>query len=95
MALKTTPLDIAELLEDDEDIRVFLEETALDGTPEDFIRALGTAARAKGMTEVARRAGVTRASLYKSLSRDGNPEFLTVAKVARALGLKLTVAHAA
>jgi probable addiction module antidote protein len=94
MALKTYPLDIAELLEDDEDIQEFLAETARDGTPEDFIHALGIAARAKGMTEIARQAGVTRASLYKSLSENGNPEFSTVVKVTRALGLNLTVAHA-
>ncbi|MDR0701261.1 MAG: putative addiction module antidote protein [Azoarcus sp.] len=50
--------------------------------------------RGKGMTEIARQAGVTRASLYKSLSAGGNPEFSTVAKVARALGLKLTVVPA-
>jgi probable addiction module antidote protein len=93
MTLKTTPLDLAELLQDDEDIRVFLEETAKEGTPEDFIRALGTAARAKGMTEIAKEAGVTRASLYKSLSSNGNPEFSTVAKVVRALGLRITVVH--
>jgi probable addiction module antidote protein len=94
MALKTYPLDVAELLEDDEDIRVFLEETAREGTPEDFICALGAAARARGMTEIAKQAGVTRASLYKSLSVAGNPEFSTVAKVTRALGLKLIVAAA-
>jgi probable addiction module antidote protein len=93
MALKTHPLDIAELLEDDEDIQEFLAETARDGTPEDFIHALGIAARAKGMTEIARQAGVTRASLYKSLSENGNPEFSTIVKVTRALGLNLTVAH--
>ncbi|MDR0380355.1 MAG: putative addiction module antidote protein [Candidatus Accumulibacter sp.] len=94
MTLKTTPFDAAEYLEDDEDIRVFLEETAREGTPEDFIHALGVAARAKGMTEIAKQAGVTRASLYKSLGNGGNPEFSTVANVTRALGLKLTVAHA-
>jgi probable addiction module antidote protein len=94
MTIKTSTLDIAELLEDEEDIRAFLAETAREGTPEDFVHALGIAARAKGMTEIARQAGVTRASLYKSLSADGNPEFSTVAKVARALGLSLTVARA-
>jgi probable addiction module antidote protein len=94
MTLATTSFDAAEYLEDDEDIRAFLEETAREGTPEDFICALGVAARAKGMTEIARAAGVTRASLYKSLSKGGNPEFSTVAKVTRALGLNLTVSHA-
>ena len=46
---------------------------------------------AKGMTEVAEEAGVTRASLYKSLSRDGNPNFTTISKVTKALGCKLAV----
>lgn len=45
MTLKTTPLDVAELLEDEEDICAFLEETVREGAPEDFVRALGTAAR--------------------------------------------------
>lgn len=93
MALKTSPFDAAEYLENDEDIREFLTETAREGTPEDFVRALGTAARARGMTEVAKQAGVTRASLYKSLSKGGNPEFETIYRVCQALGvrLKLTV----
>jgi probable addiction module antidote protein len=58
MAIKTSTLDIAELLEDEEDIREFLAETAREGTQEDFVHALGIAARAKGMTEIARQAGV-------------------------------------
>ncbi|MDR2093755.1 MAG: putative addiction module antidote protein [Azoarcus sp.] len=94
MALKTTALDIAELLEDEDDIRAFLAETVREGTPEDFLRALAIAARAQGMTDIARQVGVSRASLYKSLSAGGNPEFFTIAKVMHALGLKLTVAPA-
>ena len=54
-----------------------------------FTAALGDIARAKGMTEVARAAGLGRESLYKALSPDGNPEFATVLKVVRSLGLKL------
>ncbi len=54
--------------------------------------ALGDVARAKGMTSIAHAAGLGRESLYKALSRDGNPEFATVLKVLRALGLKLKVA---
>ena len=67
MPLKTSRLDLARLLETEEDIQEFLEETAREGTPGDLVHALDTAARARGMTEVARQAGVTRASLYKSL----------------------------
>ncbi|MCG8616096.1 MAG: putative addiction module antidote protein, partial [Desulfobacterales bacterium] len=58
----------------------------------DFIHALSIAARAMGMTEVAKKAGVTRASLYKSLSQGGNPQFSTISKVTKALGCKLAVA---
>jgi probable addiction module antidote protein len=90
MALKTTRLDIAQYLETDEDIAEFLQETASEGTEEDFIHALSIAARARGMTEVARQAGVTRSSLYKSLAEGGNPEFSTIARVCAALGVRLT-----
>jgi len=91
MTEKTTPFDIAEYLESDADIQAFLKEVATTGDTTDFIHALNTAARAKGMTEVAKQAGVTRASLYKSLSEDGNPRFDTIAKIVDALGCKLVV----
>jgi len=78
-------------LETGEDVRQFLRETASTGEPSDFIYALSIAARAKGMTEIAKQAGVTRTSLYKSLSEDGNPRFDTIAKVVDALGCKLIV----
>jgi len=83
--------DIAEHLETAADIRDFLRETANAGNPSDFIHALNIAARAKGMTEVAKRSGVTRASLYKSLAQDGKPRFETIAKIVEALGCKLVV----
>lgn len=88
----TRRFDIAEHLETDADIQAFLMESAQSGEPADFIHALAIAARAKGMSEVAKQAGVTRASLYKSLAEDGNPRFETVAKVCAALGVRL---HAA
>jgi probable addiction module antidote protein len=83
--------DIAEHLETDADIRDFLQETARHGNTSDFIHALNIAARAKGMTEVAKQAGVTRASLYKSLAEDGNPRFETIVKIVEAFGCKLVV----
>ena len=92
MVLKTKPFDIAEHLNTPEDIRLFLQEVASTGDESDFIHALNTAARAMGMTEVAKKAGVTRASLYKSLSADGNPQFSTISKVTKALGCKLAIA---
>jgi probable addiction module antidote protein len=90
MATKTRPFDVAEHLKTDEDIKFFLQD-ASTGTPEEFIHALNTAARAKGMSEVAKKAGVTRASLYKSLADGGNPRFETIAKVCRSFGLRLHV----
>ncbi len=88
---KIMKFDIAKHLKTDDDIREFLRESAANATPDEFIHALNTAARAKGMTEVARLAGVTRVSLYKSLSGEGNPEFETIAKVVQALGCKLAI----
>ena len=64
----------------------------LDEAPDDIAgitRALGDIARAKGMSQVARDAGLSRESLYKALSASGNPSFATVLKVARALGVRL------
>jgi probable addiction module antidote protein len=86
-----TPFDIAEHLETEEDIQGFLRESANTGDMSDFIHALSIAARATGMTEVAKKAGVTRASLYKSLADDGNPRFETITKIVEALGCKLVV----
>ncbi len=91
MSLKTKPFDVAEHLETQEDIKMFLQDAA-EGTPEEFVHALNTAARARGMTEVAKKAGVTRASLYKSLADGGKPQFATISKVSEALGCKLAVA---
>ena len=91
MTLETKLFDIAEHLNTPEEIRGFLQEVAATGDEADFIHALNTAARAMSMTEVARKAGVTRASLYKSLAENGNPKFSTISKVTKALGCKLVV----
>ncbi|MCK6412676.1 MAG: putative addiction module antidote protein [Azonexus sp.] len=87
--LKTRKFDVAELLDDESEVQAFLDEAATSGDAAAFVHALGIAARAKGMTEVARAAGVTRASLYKSLADGGNPQFETIFKVCRALGVRL------
>jgi probable addiction module antidote protein len=86
MTVKTKKFDIAEHLQTENDIRDFLNKVAATGNESDFVHALSTAARAMGMTEVAKKAGVTRASLYKSLSDSGNPRFETISKVTRRLG---------
>ena len=88
--LKTTPFDAADYLDDAEDIAFYLEEAFATEDPVYIAHALGTVARAKGMTEVARKTGLSRESLYKALSKEGNPEFATILKVMKALDLKLT-----
>ncbi|CBS86141.1 addiction module antidote protein [Azospirillum lipoferum] len=88
---ETRPWDIVDSLDSDERIAAYLDAVLEDGDPQLIVAALGDIARAKGMTEVARNAGLGRQSLYKALSPDGNPEFATVLKVIKSLGLRLTV----
>ena len=90
--IKTLPWDSAAYLKTDEDIAHYLEAVFEDGDPSLVAAALGDVARAKGMAQIAKAAGLGRESLYKALSPEGNPEFATVLKVMRALELKLKVA---
>jgi probable addiction module antidote protein len=90
----TRPWKSEDHLETAEDIAAYLEAVFEDGNAELIAHALGVVARAKGMTELARRAGLGRQNLYKALSPEGEPAFATVLKVVRALGLKLTVTPA-
>jgi probable addiction module antidote protein len=89
---KTIPWDSAQYLKTEKDIAYYLEAVFEDGDPALVAAALGDIARAKGMTNIARKTGLGRESLYKALSPEGNPELATVLKVLRALGLKLKVA---
>ena len=93
---KTMPYDVAQQLRTAEEMAAYLDAW-LEEAPDDaagIARALGDIARAKGMTQVANDAGLSRESLYRALSADGNPSFATVLKVARALGVKLHAAAA-
>jgi len=85
----TTRWDAADHLKTDRDVLAYLEAAFEDGDPGVIAAALGDIARAKGMTRVARQAGLGRESLYKSLSAEGNPELATILRVVRALGIKL------
>jgi probable addiction module antidote protein len=87
---KTKPFDPAEYLDDSESIAAYLSEALESEDPAFIADALGVVARARGMSEVAREAGVSRESLYRALSADGNPEFATILRVVRALGLQLS-----
>ena len=86
---KTRPWDPAEHLETEEDMAAYLNIALEEGDPALIVATLGDIARARRMAVVAQEAGLGRESLYKSLSLDGNPEFATVLKVVRALGLRL------
>lgn len=92
---RTTRWDAADYLTDEAAMVSYLEAALEDGDAHVIAAALGDIARAKGMTEVARKAGLGRESLYKALSPDGNPEFATVLRVINALGLKLHAVPAA
>jgi probable addiction module antidote protein len=89
--VKTLPYDVAEQLRSPEEMAAYLDAW-LSEAPDDaagIARALGDIARARGMSQVARDAGLSRESLYKALSENGNPSFATVLKVAKALGVRL------
>lgn len=81
--------DAADYLKTDEDVAVYLEASAKDGDPAAMATALGTVARARNMSQLARDTGMTREGIYKALSPDGNPAFATVARVARAMGFEI------
>jgi probable addiction module antidote protein len=93
--LVTTPWDPSDHLATEEDRAAYLEAALEEGDPALVAAALGDIARAKGMSQVAREAGLGRQSLYKALSPSGNPEFDTIMKVVSALGLRLHVSTAA
>ena len=91
-----TRWDPAENLKSEADIRAYLI-ASFEEAPDDaayIAAALGDVARARGMTTLAKRTGLTRMGLYKALSKDGNPSLDTVLKVLQALGLRLTATAA-
>jgi probable addiction module antidote protein len=93
---QTRKYDVAEHLRTPEEMALYLDACIeeSDGDAAFIAKALGDIARAQGMSEVAKKAGLSRESLYKALSGDRNPDFSTVLKVSRALGLRLHAAAA-
>lgn len=90
--LKTTKFDITQYLTDDEAIAEYLSD-ALETNDLAYIsHAIGEVARAKGMTNIAKKSGVKREALYRSLSENGKPQFSTILAVLSALDIKLTAA---
>jgi probable addiction module antidote protein len=81
--------DITEHLDSEEAIAAYLTMVIEENDPSELAHALGVVARARGMTQVARKAGLGREALYKALRPNAHPRFETVAKVCSALGVKL------
>lgn len=88
-SIKLRPWDSAEHLKTEEEMVLYLEACLEDGDAVLIAHALGVIAKARGMTQLARDTGLSRESLYKALSGEGNPEFATVMKVVKALGFQL------
>lgn len=91
MTLKTTPFDAAEYLTNTEAIAAYLNDAIASGDADELIAALGTVARAKGMSSIARDTGLGRESLYKALSGSSSPAFATINRVIASLGLRMAV----
>ncbi|NLF22869.1 MAG: putative addiction module antidote protein [Lentisphaerae bacterium] len=89
MKTKTSLWDAAEHLKTRDDMAAYMAGALEEGDVSLIAAALGDIARAQGMTKIARKTGLGRESLYKTLSREGNPELETVLRVCDAVGLKL------
>jgi probable addiction module antidote protein len=89
--LATKKFDSADYLKSSTAISAYVEDALESDDPALIAHALGVVARARGMTKVAKKAGLTRESLYKALSAEGNPEFATVLRVMNALDLRFEV----
>lgn len=94
MIVETLPFDAAQYLDTPESRAELLNDAFETGDAAYIAAALGVVARAKGMTKVAKDAGVTREALYKALSADGDPKLSTLLGVVKALGVNLTVTAA-
>jgi len=90
MVLKTSLWDSAELLDSPERIAAYVEAAFEDGDPSLITHALGVVARARGMSQLAKEAGLSRDAMYKAFQPDGNPTLQTLTSVMKALGLKLS-----
>ena len=89
--IKTRPFDSAEFLDTPEAIAAYLADALNSGSSAEFQDALNVVARARGMTEIAKVAGVGREKLYNALRTDAHPRFDTVQRVLTALGVRLTI----
>lgn len=94
MTLELTTFDILDSLDSEEAIAEYLSQVMADGDDDELLRALGHVAKARGMAQLAKDAGVGRESLYKALKPGATPGYATVGKVVRALGFSMGVSPA-
>ena len=90
MNKELTPFDIVEYLDSEEAMAEYLSQVLEDGDNDEFLRAIGYLAKAKGMAQIAKETGMGRESLYKAFRPNAKPRFDTVMKVLHALKLQLT-----
>ena len=90
MKIKLTEWDASELLETEEHIAAYLAVAFEEGDPEMIALAIGNVAKARGMAEIARKAGVSRQSLYRAFQKGGDPKLTLLVNVMNSLGMKLT-----
>ena len=91
MAVKFAPFVPGEFIKRPEHVAAYLQVSFEEDKPEEIAESLGIVARSAGMTEIARRTGLSRESLYRALSPNGNPQLETVMRVLEACGMRLTV----
>lgn len=91
MSSHTVAWDSAKFLQSKEDVAAYLEAAFEDGDTSEIAHAIGIVARSEGMAQLSRETGLSRESLYRALSKNGNPGLPTVLKVMKALGLKVSV----
>lgn len=90
MTLQTRPYDPVRYFDSEEAIEEYLAATCEDGTPAEIAHALGVIARARGVSDLADRTGLTKQALDEAFTGDGDPPFATIARVAESLGFRVT-----
>jgi probable addiction module antidote protein len=91
MKTSYAPFEVADYFDSDASITEYLSAAAEDPNPDVFLAAIGDVAKARGIAEIARKSGLGRESLYKTLKAGSHPRFETIQAVLHALGVKLTV----
>ena len=92
MNVETRPFDPAEYIDDAESVAAYLSDAFASGDPAEIADAIGVVARARGMSQLAAETGLSRPSLYRTLSAAGKPELPTLLAIMKALGVRLAVA---